>query len=141
MDIAKTQPVVTIAGQPYHVHYRLSDLRLIEAEAAQPGRGLLEMMAGAYHEKVAIIWGGIRNSKNRGTKNIEEVFDLLDKHQEQGGNWHRDVYTPCCAAALFSGLGGDVSEHKVARILQYVRQASGDAEPDGGKGGAVPAAQ
>jgi hypothetical protein len=149
MDISRTQPTLTLLrlspqGQvvktDFKVHYRLSDNRLIEAKAEGAGRGFLDMMAGSYEEKVAIIWGGLKHSGNRGCKDIEQVFDLLDAHQEAGGNWHADVFTPCCAAALFSGLGGNVNEHRVARILQHVRQANGD-EPEEVQGNAIRAAE
>jgi hypothetical protein len=149
MDISKTQPTLTflsrneqgvVSRRDFKVHYKLSDNRLIEARAEGAGRGFLDMMAGSYEEKVAVIWGGIKHGGNRGSKDIEQVFDLLDAHQEAGGNWHTDIFTPCCAAALFSGLGGNVNEHRVARILQHVRQASGD-DPETEPGGAIPAAQ
>lgn len=142
MDIAKTQPVITIAGQQFQVRYLLSDLDDIEALAAGPGRHFHEMSTGSFKEKVAIIWAGVRHGRKEGaTLTTLDVRELLQRHQDAGGNWSRDVFQPCYVAALYCGLGGNIDEKDVDAYVRAQRQANGEGLVGEAPKAAVPAAQ
>ena len=142
MDIAKAQPSVLIAGQPYKVHYRLSGLEEIEGFASAPGRSFMEMAVGNFKEKAAIIFGGLK-TKNKSPRNLADTIRLLEEHQEKGGEWTR-VFDACFEAALYSGLGGEQHPDDIAALIRLMHRGSGqemDTEVESGKEQAVKAAE
>lgn len=108
---------VVLAGKEYELRYELRDRRDIEKKL---GKGLMDAICDGEIESMAtVVWAGLRHKARRLT--VEEVIDLFQKHQDDGGEYDsisRPVFRAIFEAKLFGkAVGGDALELLLDRLI------------------------
>lgn len=115
---------VQIAGREYGLRYTLESRHEIER---QTKKGIFDsMFSGELFDQAVIVAAGLRHADRNITP--AKVIALLDKHQEQGGNYD-DIVTVTYRAVFESKLLGRVKdEAALAKLLDFEDQ-EGKATP------------
>lgn len=117
---------VEIAGKTYTLRYTLSTRPEIESRCN--GRGLWDIMfSGALLDMATVIWGGLRGHNKSISNSPHCVIDLLEKHQEKGGNYD-DIAKVAYRAVIDNRLLGKVDQREVERIFKQMWPDQGEGD-------------
>jgi len=124
--------VVTLAGRPYELKYRLQELADIEQRT---GKTLWNaIVSGELRDTATILWVGLKHTDKK-LGSPDAVIDLLQRHLEDApGNSTRSVFFAAVRCAVASKLLGGPEEVSVEELERVLRVISGEsAVDDGGK--------
>lgn len=104
---------VTLAGKDYVLRYDLRGRRDAEKKL---GKGLWAAMQDGQIESVAtILWAGLRHTSRKLTP--DDVLDMLQEHQDQGGEYDDAVKTVMRSMFDARLFGKEVDRKMVDRVL------------------------
>jgi hypothetical protein len=103
---------IALAGHEFNVRFRAKDRRAVERAAGD--KNLFDCLKGGLIEEHALVlWGGLQhlggNGNGRSAESpleVDEILDLIDAHNESGGDFYRDVMRTVTRAVLESGVLG-----------------------------------
>jgi hypothetical protein len=120
---------VEIAGKTFTLRYTLSTRPAIESKCG--GRGLWDIMfSGALLDMATVIWAGLHGHNKTISNSPHSVVDLLEKHQEKGGNYD-DVAKVAYRAVIDNRLLGKVDQREVDRVFKLMWPEDPEDEPTG----------
>ena len=105
--------VINLAGREYALKYGAKTRRAVEKSL---NKGIWSAMRdGMIEDHATLVWAGIKHLDE--DLDVDDVLDLIDAHNEDGGDFYADVFRPVVARAILeSKLLGKIDPKAVDKI-------------------------